>query len=202
MPAHGLAFRLLRQRGVIPLIFLGLALLCGLTARILLVTSAFGISKKWGFGVFLPFGPMFFRMRYPDEVRRARMFQLATLPCIFVYVLISPELIPSTQVALTRIGPPGQQKYALVAGSHTFTFGGYASEPAPKAEASLAERRQASVAEFERLRLWSEKLRLRKRDLLNADEEGSLAYNRDATHYNEALDKASAEKFALAMLSQ
>lgn len=184
-----------------PLIFLGLAVLCGLIARILLITSAFGISKKWGFGVLLPFGPMFFRRRYPDEVRRARMFQLATLPCIFTYVIISPELIPSTQVGLTRIGPPGQQKYALVAGGHTFTFGGYATESPAKKQPSLAERRQANVAEFERLRVWSEKLRLRKRDLLNADEAGALAYNRDASDYNAALDKANAEKFALAVPS-
>lgn len=183
-----------------PLIFLGLALLCGLTARILLITAAFGISKKWGFGVFLPFGPMFFRRRYSEEARRARLFQLATLPCMFVYVISSPELIPSTQVALTRIGPPGKEKYALVAGSHTFSFGGYASEPASKK--SLAERRQANLNEFERLRLWSEKLRLRKRDLLNSDEEGALVYNRDATDYNAALDKANAEKFSLALLSK
>ena len=182
-----------------PLIFLGLAVLCGLTARILLVTSAFGISKKWGFGVFLPFGPMFFRIRYPDEVRRARMFQLATLPCIFIYVMVSPELIPSTQVAFARVGPPGQERYALIAGSHTFTFGGYATETSKK---SLTERRQANVNEFERLRVWSEKLRLRKRDLLNSDEEGALAYNRDATEYNAALDKANTEKFSLAMLSK
>jgi hypothetical protein len=184
---------------VSPLIFLGLAVLCGLIARILLVTAAFGISKKWGFGVFLPFGPTFFRIRYPDEVRRARMFQLATLPCIFIYVIISPELIPSTRVAFARIGPPGHEKYALIAGSHTFTFGGYASESSKK---PLTERRQANVNEFERLRLWSEKLRLRKRDLLNADEEGALAYNRDAIDYNAALDKANSEKFALAMLTK
>jgi hypothetical protein len=187
---------------VTPLIFLGLALLCGLAARILLITAAFGISKKWGLGVFLPFGPMFFRIKFPDEARRARLFQLATLPCIFVYVMISPELIPSTRVALARIGPPGQEKYALVAGSHTFGFGGYASESAPKKQISLTERCQANVAEFERLRVWSEKLRLRKRDLLNPDEAGALAYNRDASDYNAALDKANAEKFALAMLSQ
>jgi hypothetical protein len=185
---------------VSPLIFLGLALACGLTARILLVTSAFGISKKWGFGVFLPFGPMFFRIRYPDEVRRARMFQLATLPCIFIYVMVSPELIPSTRVAVARVGPPGHQKYALIAGSHTFTFGGYASEPVSKK--SLLERRQTNVDEFERLRVWSEKLRLRKRDLLNADEEGAIAYNRDASDYNAALDRANVEKFALTMLSK
>lgn len=183
-----------------PLIFLSLAVLCGLIARILLITSAFGISKKWGLGVLLPFGPMFFRIKYPDEVRRARAFQLATLPCIFIYVIISPELIPSTQVGLTRIGPPGQQKYALIAGGHTFSFGGYASEPVSKK--SLTERRQANVGEFERLRIWSEKLRLRKRDLLNADEAGALAYNRDASDYNTALDKANAEKFALAMLER
>ena len=183
-----------------PLIFLGLAVLCGLIARILVITAAFGISKPWGFGVFLPFGPMFFRMKYPDEVRRARLFQLATLPCIFVYIIISPELIPSTRVALARIGPPGQEKLALIAGSHTFTFGGYGSEPA--SQKSVTERRQANASEFERLRLWSEKLRARKRDLLNADEAGALAYNRDATEYNTALDKANAEKWALAMTSK
>jgi hypothetical protein len=166
-------------------------------ARILLITSAFGISKKWGFGVLLPFGPMFFRRRYPDEVRRARMFQLATLPCIFIYVIVSPELIPSTQVGFTRIGPLGQQKYALVAGGHTFSFGGYASEPVSKK--SVSERRQANVDEFERLRVWSEKLRLRKRDLLSSDEEGAVAYNRDTSDFNTALDKANAEKFALAI---
>ena len=179
-------------------------MLCGLIARVLLITSAFGISKKWGFGVLLPFGPMFFRRRYPDEVRRARMFQLATLPCIFIYVIVSPELIPSTEVGLTRLGPPGQEKLALVAGGRTFSFGGYASEPtpAPKKQVPLSERRQANVAEFERLRGWSEKLRLRKRDLLNADEAGALAYNRDASDYNAALDKANAEKFALSMLSE
>ena len=179
-------------------------MLCGLIARVLLIISAFGISKKWGFGVLLPFGPMFFRRRYPDEVRRARMFQLATLPCIVIYVIISPELIPSTDVGFTRLGPPGQEKLALVAGGHTIKFGGYASEPtpAPKTLASLNERRLANVAEFERLRVWSEKLRLRKRDLLNADEEGALAYNRDASDYNAALDKANEEKFALAMLSE
>jgi hypothetical protein len=199
---RGSGISVAKCKGVAPLIFLGLAVLCGLIARILLITSAFGISKKWGFGVFLPFGPMFFRRHYPDEVRRARKFQLATLPCIFIYVIISPELIPSTQVGLTRIGPPGQQKYALVAGSHTFAFGGYAKEAPAKKQPSLAERRQANGAEFERLRLWSEKLRLRKRDLLNADEQGALAYNRDANDYNAALDKANAEKFALAVLSQ
>lgn len=185
-----------------PLIFLGLGMLCGLIARILLITAAFGISKKWGFGVFFPFGPMFFRIKFPDEARRARMFQLATLPCIFIYIMMSPEMIPSTRVAFARVGPPGQERLALVAGSHIFKFGGYASESAPQKSASLAERRLANGREFERLRLWSEKLRLRKRDLLHSDEEGALAYNRDATDYNAALDKANSEKFSLAMLTK
>jgi hypothetical protein len=186
---------------VTPLIFLGLGVLCGLIARILLITAAFGISKKWGFGVFFPFGPMFFRIKFPDEARRARMFQLATLPCIFIYIMMSPEMLPSTRVAFARVGPPGQERYALVAGSHIFKFGGYASESAPQKSASLAERRLANGREFERLRLWSEKLRLRKRDLLHSDEEGALAYNRDATDYNAALDKANSEKFSLAMFT-
>ena len=184
-----------------PLIFLGLGVLCGLISRSLLIKAAFGISKKWGFAVFLPFGPLLFRLSFPDELGRARLFQLATLPCFFIYVIISPEMIPSTRVAFARVGPPGQERLALVAGSHIFKFGGYASEAAPKKAASLAERRLANNQEFERLRLWNEKLRVRKRDLLNSDEQGALDYNRDATDYNAALDKADSEKFALASLT-
>jgi hypothetical protein len=186
---------------VAPLIFLLLGLLCGLVARILLVTAAFGISKKWGVGVFFPFGPLFFRLSFPDEARRARKFQLATLPCIFLYMILSPEMIPSTRVGLVRIGPAGHEKLALVAGSYTWKFSGYGSEPASK-PVDIKERHTAMDREFERLRVWSEKLRARKRDLLNSDTEGALAYNRDATEFNAAVDKANSEKFALASLEK
>ena len=182
-----------------PLIFLLLGVLCGIISRALLVKAAFGISKKWGFGVFFPFGPLFFRLSYPDEVRRARLFQLATLPCIFVYVIISPEMLPSTQVGLIRTGPPGKQHYALAAGSFVLKIPGFGTE-APN-QPSVEERRAANDREFQRLRRLSEELRVRKRDLLNSDTEGALVYNKMADDYNAALDKYNAEKFSLTLLS-
>jgi hypothetical protein len=184
-----------------PLIFLLLGVVCGLVSRGLLIKAAFGISKKWGFGVFFPFGPLFFRLSFPDEVGRARMFQLATLPCFFLYILTSPELIPSTHVGLVRVGPAGQEKYALALGNLTWKFGGDASAVARQSLPTLEERRAANDREQERLRLLGDKLRARKRDLLNSDKEGAIAYNRDATDYNLALEKANAEKHLLGSLA-
>jgi hypothetical protein len=62
----------------------------------------------------------------------------------------------------------------------------------------MAERQAVNSAEFERLRVWSEKLRLQKRDLLHSDTEGNRAYNAEVTQYEAALGKANAEKAALA----
>jgi hypothetical protein len=169
----------------------------------LLIKAAFGISKKWGFGVFVPFGPLFFRLSYPDEARRARMFQLATLPCIFLYVMISPEMLPSTRVGLVKMGPPGRQHYALAAGSYTLKLPGYGTETAaaPSKQPSGEERRAANDREYLRLRQMSEELRARKRDLLTSDTEGALAYNKLAEEYNAALDKYNAEKLSLTLLA-
>src|SRR5881392_3310696 len=72
--------------------FLILAIVCSLISRILLVKAAFGINWKWGIGVFVPFGPLAFRLSYPDEARSSRIFRLATLPCFFLYVMLSPGL--------------------------------------------------------------------------------------------------------------
>jgi hypothetical protein len=170
------------------LVFLVLAILCSLIARALLIKAAFGISWKWGFGVFVPFGPLVFRLNYPDEARRARLFQLATLPCIFFYWMNSPGL-PSGKVAFPR----------------SFKLPGYGTEPtapAPKqvSQASLEERRAANDREFQRLRRLSEELRIRKRDLLKSDTEGAVAYNKLADEYNASLDKYNAEKFSLTLL--
>lgn len=186
------------------LVFLLLGLLCGVIARVLLIKAAFGISKKWGFGVLFPFGPLFFRRKYPDEVRRARLFQLATLPCIFLYVLTSPEMMPSTQVGLVRTGPPGRQSYALAAGGFLLKIPGFGTEtaaPADPKQPSIEARRAANDLEFQRLRRVSEELRVRKRDLLKSDTEGALAYNKMANEYNAALDKYNAEKLSLTLLS-
>lgn len=191
------------------LVFLLLGVLCGLIARALLIKAAFGISKKWGFGVLFPFGPLFFRLSYPEEVRRARMFQLATLPCIVLYVIASPEMLPSTQVGLVRTGPPGRQSYALAAGSFLLKIPGFGTETATPAatpatapkQPSIEERRAANDLEFQRLRRVSEELRIRKRDLLKSDTEGAVAYNQMANEYNAALDKYNAEKLSLTLLS-
>lgn len=185
------------------LVFLLLGVLCGLISRGLLIKAAFGISKKWGFGVFVPFGPLFFRLSYADEARRARMFQLATLPCIFLYVMISPEMLPSTRVGLVKIGPPGREHYALAAGSYTLKLPGYGTETAvaPSKQPSVEERRVANDREYLRLRQMSEELRVRKRDLLNTDTEGAVAYNKLAEEYNVALDKYNAEKLSLTLLA-
>ena len=189
---------------MVALVFLFLGLACGLIARGLLITAAFGISKKWGLAMFIPLGPMFFRRNYPDEARRARLFQLATLPCIFLYVMTSNEMLPSTHVGLVRMGPPDHQYYALAAGSYSFKIPGFGTESAaPKQSSgpSAEERRAANDREFQRLREVSEELRIRKRDLLASDSEGAQAYNQMANEYNAALDKYNAEKFALTLLS-
>src|SRR3954470_8376659 len=134
-------------------VFLVLAVSCGLIARALLIKAAFGISKKWGVAVFVPFGPLFFRLNYPDEARPARMFQLATLPCIFLYVVTSNEMLPSTHVGLVKMGPPEHQYYALAAGSYSLKIPGFGTEKAPAPnQPSVEERRAANDREFLRLR--------------------------------------------------
>ncbi len=187
-----------------PVVLLLLAALCSLISRCLLIKAAWSVSKRWGFGIFLPFGPYFFRRQYPDDVQLARKFQLAAIPCVFLYVLISPEMIPDTRVAFIRVGPPGQEKLALSLGGHVFGGGGSSVSTAlteAKAEQptfSPEERRIAHEREMKRLTDWSEALRIRRRDLLKSDVEGARAYDRDATAYNEALAKANHESMALA----
>ncbi len=188
-----------------PVVFLLLAALCGLVSRCLLIKAAWCVSKRWRFGIFLPFGPYFFRRQYPEDVQRARMFQLAAIPFVFIYVLVSPELIPDTRVKFVRVGPPGQEKHALSVGGHVFSFGGKVAEPTMKPQqvetVSTEERRVAHEREMKRLAEWSDALRIRRRDLLKSDVEGARAYDRDATAYNAALAKATAENATLASLS-
>ena len=189
-----------------PVVFLLLAALCSLISRCLLIKAAWSVSARWGIGIFLPFGPYFFRRQFPEDVHRARMFQLAAIPLVFIYVLVSPEMIPDTRVALIRVGPPGQEKLGLALGGHVFCGGGAtarqstAAQPEPPS-VSLDARRIAHEQEMTRLAEWSEALRIRRRDLLKSDVEGARAYDRDATAYNAALAKANEESIALAPLS-
>src|SRR5215813_4231596 len=63
------------------LVCLGVGIVCALISRGLLVAAAFSISFVWGIGVLLPFGPLLFRLSYPEQAARARIFGLISLPC-------------------------------------------------------------------------------------------------------------------------
>jgi hypothetical protein len=172
---------------VLPLVFLGLGLVCALISRILLVIAAAKINGWWVVGVWLPFGPLFFRLSYPEEARRSMMFRMATLPCLFLYLIMGsgPTLSYYKRKRFRPLPPPPAEL-------------AYAIEKPAAAAASLDERRAANAAEFERLSRLSEELRLRKRDLLHSDVEGNRVYVVDLALYNQALAKATAEKNALA----
>src|SRR6266480_4939246 len=58
--------------------------------RILLIGAAFGVSIWWGFGIFLPFGPLLFRMNYPELAPMARTFRLFAIPCVLAYFVLRP----------------------------------------------------------------------------------------------------------------
>src|SRR5437899_11621508 len=77
---------------MVSLVFLGLAIVCALISRILLLIAAIDISAWWALGVFLPFGPLFFRLNYPEQARNSYLFRVATLICIFGFVVMRPGL--------------------------------------------------------------------------------------------------------------
>src|SRR5947207_15842546 len=77
---------------MVSLVFLGLAIVCALISRILLLIAAIDISAWWALGVFLPFGPLFFRLNYPGQARNSYLFRVATLLCIFGFVVMRPGL--------------------------------------------------------------------------------------------------------------
>jgi hypothetical protein len=125
------------------------------------------------------------------------MFQLATLPCIFFYILLghSPQFTrPYHQnLGLAQQAPVHPAAYQMELNPHP------TSSPSKAiALPSIEERRTANALELERLRLWNEALRLRKRDILRSDVESTRVFNQDASAYNAALEKANAEKVALA----
>ena len=155
------------------LIFLAIGLLCMLIGRILLIGAAFGVSVWWGLGIFLPFGPLLFRLSYPDLAPVSRTFRLVALPCILGYFVLRP---------------------ASLSGSHFDQFfkhkevpsapaNHYGLEKIAIAAPSLEERRAVNVKELERLTAWSEALRLKKRDLLHSDVQGNIAYNAEVAEY-------------------
>jgi hypothetical protein len=170
---------------VAALVFLGIGLVCALLGRILLISAAFGVSVWWGLGVFLPFGPLLFRLSYPDLAPMSRYFRLAVLPCLLAFFVLQPnrfsdlrrlEILKSAQ---TPAAPAGH----------------YATEKA--SQTNLQQRRVANNREFQRLNAWSESLRLKKRDLLHSDVQANIAYQAELAQYNAALAKATADKNAL-----
>jgi hypothetical protein len=173
---------------VAALILLGIGVVCAFIGRILLISAAFGVSVCWGLSIFLPFGPLIFRLKHPDLAPLSRKFRLAVLPCLLAYFVLR--------------GPTTSSRY-----DKFFKFNSVPSAPAnhyglekiSKAvhPPTLGERRAANAREFERLNAWEEALRLKKRDLLHSDVAGNEAYTVELAQYNAALTKATAEKNAL-----
>ena len=171
------------------LIFLALGVLSILIGRILLIRAAFGISVWWGLGIFLPFGPLLFRLNYPDLAPLSKTFRLIALPCILAYFVL-------------RAGPlsgSNFDKFFKHKEVPSAPANHYGLEKAPqKAPApSLADRRLANNREFERLNAWYAALRLKKRDLLHSDVAGNEAYMVELTQYNAVLKKATDERNSL-----
>jgi hypothetical protein len=174
---------------VAALIFLAIGVVCILIGRILLIRAAFGVSVWWGLGIFLPFGPLVFRLSYPDLAPLSRTFRLIALPCILAYFVLRPGPLSGSQ--FDRFFK--HKEVPSAPANH------YGLEKISKAIAApnVEQRRAINATELERLSAWSQALRLKKRDLLHSDVQGNLAYNAEVAEYNAALTKATAEKNAL-----
>ncbi len=164
------------------LVFLAIGAVCALIGRILLVGAAFAVSIWWGLGVFLPFGPLLFRLSYPDAAPTSRYFRLAAFPCFLAFFVFQPEGLS----ALHRYD------FLKSAKAQAAPADSYAME-----KSDLEKRLVANDRELKRLDAWSIKLRLEKRDLLRSDVKGNIAYNAERAQYEADLAKATAEKNAL-----
>ena len=180
-----MAPRVLKSSSVAGYIFLFVGLLCALIGRILLASAAFGVSVWWGIGVFLPFGPLLFRLSYPGLAPLSAKFRLAVLPCFFMFFLLEPggfSTLHRSDIFKSAQAPAAPANH-------------YATEKV--SEANFEDRRDANLREFERLKAWSEALRLKKRDLLRSDVQGNVAYDAELAQYEDALAQATADKQAL-----
>jgi hypothetical protein len=171
---------------VVAFIFLALGIVLILIGRILLIGAAFSVSVWWGLGIFLPFGPLLFRLNYPDLAPLSRILRLFALPCIFAYFVLRPD-------------PLNYDKFFKDKSVQAAPADHYGIETISKVVAApnLEKRREANEKEFARLAAWSKALKLKKRDLLNSDVQGNVFYEGELAQYNEALAKATAEKQAL-----
>jgi len=167
------------------LIFLAIGLVCALIGRILLVGAAFAVSVWWGLGVLLPFGPLLFRLSYPDAAPSSRYLRLAAFPCLLAFFVFQPD-------ALSKLHPGEFLKSAQAPAAPANS---YALEKIPLTD--LEKRLIANEHEFQRLNTWSIQLRSKKRDILRSDVKGNSVYNAERAQYDAALAKAMAEKNAL-----
>ena len=171
-------------------VFLGLGLILMLIGRILLMNAAFGVSVWWGLGIFLPFGPLVFRLNHPDLAPMSRTFRLFALPCILAYFVLrsGPLLGSHTDHFFTHKDVPAAPANHYGMEKISQAFGG---------KGSLEQRRIANNKEFARLNAWAEALRLKKRDILRSNVKGNIDFNAELAQYNAALAKATAERDAI-----
>lgn len=183
---------------MLALVLLGVAVVCALISRVLLITAAVRVSVGWTIGVLFPFGPTFFRLNYPEEARSSMYFRYATLLCALGFLAVGGAK-PNLAYYKRRMPPqhPPRQTEPTGYAMEKVSAKTLAAVPTPKPTPSLQERRAANAKEFERLRVWQEQLRVRKRDLLHSDVDGNRDYVVDLALYNEALAKATAERNAL-----
>jgi len=174
---------------VIAFVFLAIGLVCVLIGRILLIRAAFGVSIWWGLGIFLPFGPLLFRLSYPDLAPLSKTFRLVALPCILAYFALRPG----------QLSGANYDRFFKHKDVPSAPANHYGLEKISKAimAPTLEQRRAINATELERLTAWNQALRLKKRDLLHSDTQGNLAYNAEVAEYNAALTKATAEKNVL-----
>src|SRR5437870_7675615 len=125
-----------------------------LIGRILLVGAAFGISVWWGLGIFLPFGPLLFRLSYPDLAPLSRTFRLFALPCILAYFVLRP-------------GPPNYDKFFKHNPVPSAPANHYGLEKVSKiiAPPSIDQRRAINATDLKRLAAWTKALPLKRRAL-------------------------------------
>lgn len=162
-----------------------------LIGRILLISAAFSVSIWWGLGIFLPFGPLLFRLSYPDLAPMSRTFRLFAIPCILAYFVLGGGRLSGSHTDQFF-----KQKQVPAAPANHYALEQKVSKPSIL-PTSLDERRAANAKEMERLTAWAEALHVKKRDLLRSDVEGTKAFNAEVAEYNAALAKATAEQSAI-----
>jgi hypothetical protein len=127
------------------------------------------------------------------------MFGLAALPCLALGFFLGPESPTSHRYfqSLQGTKSPVQAVHYAVEKPAAKTSKVPRAGPKVELTPTLEERRDANTKELQRLRTWSEALRLKKRDLLRSDKAGNVAHEAELARYNADLAKANAERTVL-----